>query len=234
MKQELYFTKVSLRRDAAAGALAPILLGQTERGGNSQQPGHHLMWYLFADAPERRRDFLWRMMDRGVYLTLSKRPPADPKGLFEMKEPKLFTPILESEDRLHFALRANAVVRRKDPARQKSFKHDVVMDMLRTLPTGERAEHRRDIIRKAGLTWLARQATTAGFAFQSSEVTVEGYELHHIARRGRTTPPMRFSSIDFEGEITVKDPEALIEAIQRGFGASKGYGCGLMLIRRVA
>lgn len=232
MKKELYFTKASLRLDAAAGALAPILLGQADNGKNSQQPGHHLMWYLFADAPDRRRDFLWRKMDQGVFFTLSKRPPADPHGLFEMEEPKLFTPVLQAGDRLHFALRANAVVRRKDPARQKSVKHDVVMDMLRALPTGERSEHRTDIIRAAGLTWLERQSTAAGFAFQPSEVAVEGYEIHHISRRGRSTPPIRFSSIDFEGELTVTDPEGLMEAIHRGFGASKGFGCGLMLIRR--
>ena len=233
MKRDLYLTKVSLRRDAASRALAPILLGQANGGSQSQQPGHHLMWYIFADSPDRRRDFLWREMDRGVFLTLSERRPKDPHGLFEMEEPKLFTPILEAGDRLAFSLRANAVVRRKDPARQRSVKHDVVMDMLRALPTGKRSEHRRDIIRQAGLTWLARQAATAGFAFQSNEVAVEGYELHHITRR-RSIPPLRFSSIDFDGEFTVTDPEALMEAVQRGLGASKGFGCGLMLIRRAA
>ena len=234
MKRDLYLTRVSLRRDSAAGALAPILLGQADHGSQSQQPGHHLMWYLFADSPDRRRDFLWRNMEKGVFLTLSERRPVDPHGFFEIEEPKLFTPILRAGDRLSFSLRANAVVRRKDPAKKRSVKHDVVMDMLRALPSGKRSEHRRDTILKAGLSWLARQSATAGFAFQSNEVTVEGYELHNISRRGRSTPPLRFSSIDFDGLFTVTDPEALMEAIQRGFGASKGFGCGLMLIRRAA
>ncbi len=232
MTEDLYFTRVSLRRDASTKALAPILLGQSERGGNSQQPGHHLMWYLFADAPDRRRDFLWRMMDRGVFLTLSKRQPVDPHGLFEIEEPKLFTPVLKAEDRLGFTLRANAVVRRKDPRRQKSVRHDVVMDMLRSLPSGERAEHRLAIIRKAGLAWLKKQAVTSGFTFQTDDIAVEGYEQHRIARRGRSTPPVLFSSIDFEGAFTITDPVALMSAVQRGFGASKAFGCGLMLIRR--
>ena len=232
MMEDLYLTRVSLRQDASVRALAPILLGQTEKGSNLQQPGHHLMWYLFADAPERRRDFLWRMVKSGTFLTLSKRHPVDCHGLFEIEEPKLFTPLLKAGDRLGFSLRANAVVRRKDPARQKSVRHDVVMDMLRALPSGGRADHRLGIIRKASLAWFEKQALKSGFTFQTKDITVEGYEQHRIARRRRSARPILFSSVDLGGEYTVTDPVALMLAVQRGFGASKAFGCGLMLIRR--
>ena len=43
---------------------------------------------------------------------------------------------------------------------------------------------------------------------------------------------MAFSTLEFEGLLTVSDPDAFLSGIARGFGATKAYGCGLMLIRR--
>lgn len=43
---------------------------------------------------------------------------------------------------------------------------------------------------------------------------------------------MTWSTLDFDGTLTVADPAPLLAAIVRGFGAAKAYGCGLMLIRR--
>ena len=43
---------------------------------------------------------------------------------------------------------------------------------------------------------------------------------------------MSFSTLDFDGILTVNDPAAFLLALSRGFGAAKAYGCGLMLIRR--
>ena len=43
---------------------------------------------------------------------------------------------------------------------------------------------------------------------------------------------MLYSTLDFQGVLTVGDPDSLLPAIARGFGAAKAYGCGLMLIRR--
>ena len=43
---------------------------------------------------------------------------------------------------------------------------------------------------------------------------------------------MSYSTLDFEGMLTVINPASFLPAIARGFGAAKAYGCGLMLIRR--
>ena len=227
-----YFSRVRLKRNASVSALAPLLLGETGRGGAARQPGHHLVWSLFADVPDRQRDFLWREMDTGVYLILSARQPQDRHGLFEIAEPKPFTPALESGDRLRFSLRANPVVRRRDPSRRRSVKHDVVMDALRSCEEGERAGYRRAAMQEQGLAWLERQGEKAGFTIRSGEVGVDGYDRHRISRKG-SAPSMSYSTVDFEGILTVADPVPFLPAIARGFGAAKAYGCGLMLIRRV-
>lgn len=226
-----YLSRLRLRSDASVAVLAPLLLGKTGRGGHSIQSGHHLIWSLFADGSERRRDFLWREMATGEFFVLSARRPGNKHGLFEIAEPKPFLPVLEPGDRLQFSLRANPIIRRRDPKRGRSVKHDVVMDALRSHRKGERAGRRLAVVREQGLAWLQRQGSGTGFTFRPDDVRADGYDQHRIARRG-AAPPMSFSTVDFDGILTVGDPDAFLTAVARGFGASKAYGCGLMLIRR--
>ena len=98
MTGPLYLSRARFRRDAPLKALAPLLLDTAGSGGPAGQPGHHLVWSLFADGANRRRDFLWREMQTGVFLILSARRPADPHGLFEIAEPKAFGPVLAAGD----------------------------------------------------------------------------------------------------------------------------------------
>lgn len=227
-----YLSRARLRSDASVAVLAPLLLGSPGNRGVNRQPGHHLIWSLFADRPDRQRDFLWREMNVGVFLILSERKPDDRHGIFEIANPKRFEPALDPGDRLQFSLRANPIIRRRDPKRGgRSVKHDVVMDALHACGAGPRADHRRAAVREQGLAWLARQGSKGGFQFDADDVGVDGYEQHSIARRG-TSRPMKYSTLDFEGLLTVGNPDAFQQALLRGFGASKAYGCGLMLIRR--
>ena len=225
----LYLSRVSLKRNASVEALVPLLLGNTARGGCTS--GHHLVWSLFADSPDRLRDFLWREIDTGVFIILSTRLPIDRHQLFEIAEPKPFTPTLRPGDRLQFSLRANPVVRRRQLTRRRSVKHDVVMDILRSGPQGERAGTRHAVMYEQGFAWLERQGGKSGFKVRSEELSIDGYVQHRISRK-RPAPSMSFSTLDFEGILTVTDSTVFLPAISRGFGAAKAYGCGLMLIRR--
>jgi CRISPR system Cascade subunit CasE len=224
----IYLSRARIRRNLSVSALLPLL---QSKGKGSQHTGHHLMWSLFADGPDRRRDFLWReMAQSGTFLTLSARPPAPDHDIFEIDEPKPFAPALATGDRLRFSLRANPVVRRRRSGGGRSGKHDVVMDALARIPRDDRGEQRLSIMREQGFAWLERQGVSSGFGMEPKDITIDGYQQHRIRKRGGAT--MSFSTLDFEGVLTVHDPTALLEGIARGFGASKAYGCGLMLIRR--
>ena len=188
MTRALYLSRVRLRSDASVAALLPLLLTADGEKGQSRHPGHHLVWSLFADGPDRHRDFLWREMEpRGTFLILSARPPMDRHELFELDEPKPFAPMLAAGDRLRFSMRANPVVRRRDSLRGRSVKHDVVMDALRSFQ-GTRPEYRQVAIREQGVAWLARQAGKAGFAIQPDEIGIDGYRQHQVSakRAGRS------------------------------------------------
>lgn len=224
MTSALHFTRVRLKRDVTVGALAPLLLGQD---GNLHT-GHHLMWSLFADQRERKRDFLWREMSDGVFYILSTRLPEDKHGLFDIAPPKTFDPQLAKGDSLGFSLHANPVVRKRRGGRSK--KHDVVMEVLQGIERRARAERRGAAVQSSGLAWLQRQGDGAGFAVEPSQVRIDGYEQHRVARRAGQ--PMFFSTLDYEGFLTVVDPDVFVQAIARGLGSARAYGCGLLLIRR--
>lgn len=158
---------------------------------------------------------------------LSARKPVDSHDLFRLDEPKVFAPALATGDRLRFSLRANPVVRRRG-SNGRSAKHDVVMDALRQR-AGARREARLEVMRESGSAWLAGQGRGAGFDVDNV-LDVDGYEQHSISRRGAV--PMHFSTLDIGGVLRVRDPSLFLNAILRGFGSAKAYGCGLMLIRR--
>jgi CRISPR system Cascade subunit CasE len=201
---------------------------------------HRLVWTLFADAPDRERDFLWREADTGVFYLLSRRRPEDRHGLFDVDQSKVFSPRLGVGDRLTFMLRANATVSRQDRTKRRGVRCDVVMDAIYQTHGPERALARRSAIESAGIAWLAAQGAKAGFVLpdvgtggagaSGTAVSVTTYRTLAIERPGA---PARLGVLDFEGVLEVRDPALLIETIGTGFGRAKAFGCGLMLIRRV-
>lgn len=238
MRSPLYLSRARLRaeRGEALSAIAPLLIP----GDKRHQAGHahRVLWLLFQDIPDAKRDFLWRDEGNGKYMILSQRPPADPHGLFEL-ETKSFTPALEAGDVLSFTLRANPVVASKpartadrlqrEGARARGQKVDVVMNALNAVPKGERGSIRDGIATEAGTNWLINQGGKSGFKLAAAPL-VDGYaQIPVERRRGR---PAGFSVLNFQGRIEITDPAAFLAKLATGFGSAKAFGCGLMLIRR--
>ncbi len=219
--------RARLRRDSQVAALARILV--PEDTGSRLGAGHSLVWALFADEPGRRRDFLWRETRPGEFLILSARVPADPHNLFDL-EWKPFAPALRPGQRLRFDLRANATAAVPGKPGRRSKRADIVMRALFDIPQSERAAVREAAMRDAGAAWLSRKGEAAGFAIDADQLYIDGYEQVRIARDGGSA--VRFSTLTFQGVLTVQDPARFLAGVLRGFGAAKAFGCGLMLIRR--
>jgi CRISPR system Cascade subunit CasE len=225
--RELWLSRARLRRDASVSALAQLLV--PEAASARPAAAHRLIWSLFADGPARRRDFLWREEAPGRFMTLSSRPPVNVGDLFVL-ESKSFAPVLAPGDRLGFMLRANPVVARTEARGQRGKRHDVVMDVLKPVERGHRAEARPDAVLTAGRAWLARQGAAHGFQ-PEGEVAVDGYDRVVIPRE--TGKPAIFGVLDITGVLRVEDPMRFLAAQAAGFGRARAFGCGLMLIRRV-
>jgi CRISPR system Cascade subunit CasE len=224
----LFLSRISLLREASIATLAPILF---DAGGrHPSEAARRLLWTLFADRPDRKRDFLWREDAARRFYVLSRRSPEDKHRLFKI-ETKAFEPALSTGDRLVFSLRANATVGRARGAGERAGKRDdVVMAALKTVPPAERAASRKEIARREGLAWLQRQGEMAGFETADPEVAVDGYEPLTI--RGTGKGALRLSIIEFGGLLTVREPATFLEHLARGFGRGKAFGLGLMLLRR--
>jgi CRISPR system Cascade subunit CasE len=224
---DLFLSRVSLRADPSVSTLAPILFDSA--GRHRSEASRRLVWTLFADSEDRKRDFLWREdRTRRLYI-LSARPPEDRHQIFNV-ETKRFEPTLTAGDRLVFSLRANATISRPRGDARAGKRDDVVMTVLRAIPKNDRSEARKKIIRHEGLVWLRRQGITAGFDFDEGDVSVDGYEPLTIRGNGRSS--LRLSVIEFDGMLTVREPNLFISKVARGFGRGKAFGLGLMLLRR--
>jgi CRISPR system Cascade subunit CasE len=223
----LFLSRISLRTEPSVATLAPILFEAA--GRHRSEASRRLVWTLFADSEDRTRDFLWREDDARRFYVLSNRPPEDRHQLFTV-ETKAFEPTLSPGDRLIFSLRANATTGRPRGDKRAGKRDDVVMAVLNAIPKRERAERRKELIQSEGRAWLRRQGAAAGFDFDDDAITVDGYEPLAIRDNGKST--LRLSVIEFDGMLTVREPEIFLAKLARGFGRGKAFGLGLMLLRR--
>ncbi|MCU0589594.1 MAG: type I-E CRISPR-associated protein Cas6/Cse3/CasE [Syntrophobacteraceae bacterium] len=223
----MVFSRIEL--DRASAQVQEIL--QLTRGDGYQD--HRLVWSLFADGPERRRDFLYRReTSQGwpVYYTVSERPPAEVEGLWRVSS-KPYRPNLKVGDVLCFSLRVNPVRTKSDP-QKGHHRHDVVMDAKRRLRAdgGSGVSHWLDeIVRQEGEAWLEGRCTSHGFSFRKSELIVDGYRQHVLHKK---KIKISFSTMDFNGVLRVTEPSLLLNALCRGIGPAKSFGCGLMMVKR--
>jgi CRISPR system Cascade subunit CasE len=212
-----YLTRAALRCDASVSALLPLLM----QGKGST---HHLAWSLYADTPDRTRDFLFRDAGDGTLYTLSDREPVD-CPLFDIASRPVAVP--RSGDQLAFTLRANPVVRRKKPD-GKTIKVDAIMHALHGVPSGDaRREARMRIAAEVAKAWLRRLGETGGYTLDA--LALDGYRQERIVRRGAA--PVQFGVVEVSGVLTVTDPATFLARQREGFGASRAWGCGLMLTR---
>ena len=194
---------------------------------------HKLVWSWFADSPDRRRDFLYRQEGaegKLCFFTLSERPPLDRDGLW-LVESKPFQPKLSKGQKLAFTTRVNPTLQRGDgPA--KGQRCDVVMDAkFRARDSNDPVAAAPGLVQDAVTKWLSARAERCGFSFGSDEVTVDGYHQLRFSK-GHGQPDIRITVVDVGGLLTVIDPVRFLDMLRGGLGHAKGFGCGLMLIRR--
>jgi len=238
---QTYLSRVSLRSDVPAAALRELLLpiGEDQRVASA----HRLIWTLFADSPDRARDFLWREGRPGEFYVLSERKPDDRHDLFRVDPPQVFAPSLRVGDRLGFVLRVNATVSRSSGPGRRGKPCDIVMDAIRSTPQGGRTEARKGLLNQVAIKWMSERGAKCGFALpeQANDenadpmhlgpLQVLGYRTMRMDRRNGKQK-LSVGVLDLQGELEVRDPTLFLTSVKDGFGRAKAFGCGLMLIKR--
>lgn len=169
----LFLSRVRLRHAPDTAALARLLLPEDDDARIAA--GHRLVWSLFADHPDRERDFLWRedggsAWQRTTFLVLSAREPSGGGGLFEV-ESKPFAPDLSSGQILRFRLRAAPSFSVPSETKgERGMRVDPVWHRLKAhrpplteLSPDKRRELRLRVEREVIGDWLVRQGERSGF-----------------------------------------------------------------------
>lgn len=235
----MYFSVITpedglLRQAAHEFVSAPGVAGKT-----TPYSEHQWIWQFFPSGEDQPRDFIFRRDDLGDtprYYVVSKRPPVEFSPAWAVRT-RPYAPVLAVGQRLVFQLCANPVVSKKNSA-GKAQRHDVVMQLKKQLlaarglsswsqwQRGDDKPAQYEMVQQTCLDWLRARAATHGF--EVTEASVEAYLQNRAGAR-----EIRFSTVDYSGELVVTDPERFQQTLLNGLGHAKAFGCGLMLVRGV-
>lgn len=214
---------------------------------------HQWLWQFFPSSTDQTRDFVFRrheLEQMPRFYVVSKRPPTAFSEAWQVQS-RAYDPQLQADQRLSFQLRANPVITRKN-ADGKSRRHDVVMQAKKQLLAehglGQEAKWKDwkdesnkpllyELVQKHCAAWLDGVAKRNGFEIVLTDedepqrkLQVDAYEQSKAGKRDHL---IRFSAVDFSGELLVTNPELFKQALFNGIGHAKGFGCGLLLVRRI-
>ncbi|WP_034945720.1 type I-E CRISPR-associated protein Cas6/Cse3/CasE [Erwinia oleae] len=232
----MYLSRIQLRLER----LKPSMLEKWR--GAASYAGHQWLWQLFPQ--QETRPFLFRQEPKAGFFVLSETLPLPEHALFSI-ETKPFNPHLEVGLELSFQLRANPVVCKNNK------RCDVMMDAkFQAKANGIAQQNWWELQTRAAHQWLERQGDQHGFSPVASSfdefalwagseedlslqaaTSVKAYQQHRLQRKANE-PPIRYSSVDFSGRLTVTDVALFQQALFHGIGKSKALGCGLLMIKR--
>lgn len=229
----MFFSRMKLNQAAAiSGKFQDLVTGPYQV--------HEVIWQLFADHPERKRDFLYRADISGresvVYLLSARKPEYDGR-VWEI-DSKPYNPVLQEGDLLSFILRVNPVVTKTepDPTRKRiRHRHDVVMDAKRRLVEANSFNPMKmsDLVQQEVTRWFSKRSEHLGFTPVQGRILAGGYRKMQFSQ-GRKNNNISISMVDLEGVLRVTDPDRFLNSVCEGIGPAKGFGCGLMMVKRAA
>jgi CRISPR system Cascade subunit CasE len=188
---------------------------------------HRAIWQRFPTPSDGKRNFLYRVdsvQGKPVVWTLATQPPkSDARWC---SESRVVEPVIQQGDRLEFEARVNPVVRRGGK------KHDIVMDLKSRLGwkdiDPEKREPEAILIQRASEDWL--NARVDRFGFRVEMLVNQGYRVHSFPAPGKRN--LHFGFCDWSGVLRVEDPALFLDSWRQGIGSARGFGCGLLLIKR--
>lgn len=211
----MYLSRITLHTSELSPAQ---LLHLVERG---EYVMHQWLWDLFPGGKERQ--FLYRREElQGAFrfFVLSRARPAE-SAIFDV-QCRPFAPELSVGQILRFTLRANPTICKAGK------RHDLLMEAKRQVKTQLDSRDIWTYQQQAALEWLSRQGEQNGFSLR--EASVDAYRQQQI-RREKSRQMIQFSSVDYAGVLVVNNPALFLQRLAQGYGKSRAFGCGMMMIR---
>ena len=121
---------------------------------------------------------------------------------------------INSGDMLRFRLRAN-------PCKRVFYKNTGKRQRISLFSE----EDRRD--------WLVRKAKNCGFSVIEERLLLRDAPYRTVfISKDEKTHKATFNMVDYDGLLSVVDPEKFLKCVCRGIGPAKGLGCGLLSFSR--
>lgn len=226
----MFFSKIVLKRSALSYTKLAQMVGYKE------YKAHSLIWDLFSRNREQKRSFIYaseKSQTWPIFYAVSDVKPYDEKGLWNIQV-KPYNPQMSNRQRLQFLLTANPVIT-KQGNEGGHARHDIIMNAKtllkeRGIPKNEWPPL-TEFIHREGFSWLSKRSEKHGFSVNDKEVTVDSYEKHRFYKNG-LKKPISLSSLTFSGILTVTDPQAFLNALFYGIGPAKGFGFGMLMVKR--
>ena len=182
---------------------------------------HRVLWKLFPEDAEAKRDFLFRVERAGQQNTeVLMQSMREPGGVV-VKEARIlagkpYALQLNSGQRLRFLLLANPVKTINDEGNRLNAE-------------GEVKKCRVPLIRDEDLElWLKRKLK--GIADITSILVEKRPTLNF--RKASERRVGKIQPVSFQGVLKVGDPEEFKKLIASGIGPAKAFGCGLLSLAR--
>ena len=221
----MYLSKVTMKSSPQTAQE----LAKLQRNG--VYASHQLIWQLFTNDAER--SFLYReeigATGMPEFYVLSKTEPQANLPIFSSVT-KVFEPKLDKGQRLSFKLRVNPTVCVKGEG-GKQRRHDVMMQAKYSVKNELLdAQKLKMHMEQAAIGWLSNEKRLDEWGITlDCQPAIDGYTQHKVQKKRHQ---IQFSSVDYQGMLTVQDPLKFINQYAKGFGRAKGMGCGLMMIKR--
>ena len=221
----MYLSKVTMKSSPQTAQE----LAKLQRNG--VYASHQLIWQLFTNDAER--SFLYReeigATGMPEFYVLSKTEPQANLPIFSSVT-KVFEPKLDKGQRLSFKLRVNPTVCVKGEG-GKQRRHDVMMQAKYSVKNELLdAQKLKMHMEQAAIGWLSNEKRLDEWGITlDCQPAIDGYTQHKVQKKRHQ---IQFSSVDYQGMLTIQDPLKFINQYAKGFGRAKGMGCGLMMIKR--
>ena len=222
----MYLSKVTI---TPSRRMADTLL---TLNNNDVYASHQLLWTLFTE--DKERSFIYRedITPEGLpcFFVLSTRRPETRTKIFQIQT-KACNPQLTCGQRLGFKARLNPTVCMTDHL-GKQKRHDVLMHAKRQAQDkGLNSKNAiKEAMERAACQWMQNEKRLENWGISiDHSLNMDAYQQHQS--RKKSGHLVQFSSVDFQGVLTINEPGQFLEHYAKGFGRSKSLGCGLMLIR---
>lgn len=198
---------------------------------------HEFVWQLVSRNSDQKRDFLYRV-EYGSYqqvkaILLLNQMKLDSTDLCDIQVSPPYQPKITNGERLKFTLRANPVNKRRENGKLKEY--GLIMDAKHQLAKQNKLcshDYSLDeLIHKKGIEWLNRKGNDHGFIVEQWQVKTQNDNAYTAEAKNKR--PFIIRTLDFSGYLTVTDHISFENALLKGIGPAKAFGCGLLSIAKV-